>query len=409
MQQAREQEGSGRPVPVDLPAGSRPDGRLPARAGVRPARLRRWDALIRPALPRGVEAGISVVLLAALAYADYWAGPHIDLAVFYFIPIFIAAWSTGPRLGMLLAVAAVLSSHLTEHELIQAPEVTRLHVLYQDFAHALMFIPAAWFTSLVKRQGDRLAAEHARLLEAQARLRADMEAAQRVQQSLMGQSLPEIPAVGMALRYRSAREVGGDLVDVRRRGVRVGICVADVSGKGAQAALMAVAVKGWLDYVPGRFVSPAEVADHLNRRVSEVVPTEMFVTFTYLVLNTTTGEARCVIAGHEPPLLLRPGGSAPTSLGPTGPALGLIPGVPFEEISFTMEEGDLLLCYTDGLTTARRADGSRPGIEPTLDYLEAVLPADLNALVDDLLASVVPPGGVPEDDVAILAVQRRGD
>ena len=52
---------------------------------------------------------------------------------------------------------------------------------------------------------------------------------------------------------------------------------------------MAVAVKGWLDYVPGRFVSPAEVAEHMNQRLVECVPLEMFVTFAYFVINTATG------------------------------------------------------------------------------------------------------------------------
>src|SRR4051794_33015879 len=81
-----------------------------------PRRVTRWDASIRPTLPRGVEAVLSVALLGILAALDYKAGPAVDLAVFYFIPIAIAAWSHGLRFGLAVAAAAVASSHLTTGE-----------------------------------------------------------------------------------------------------------------------------------------------------------------------------------------------------------------------------------------------------------------------------------------------------
>jgi sigma-B regulation protein RsbU (phosphoserine phosphatase) len=369
---------------------------------VRARRGRRWDARFRPTLPHGVEAALSLAILAGLAVLDYHLGPHVDLAVFYFLPICIAAWSHGLWFGLLVAAVAVAASH----ERIPSVGETPAYILFQDVAHILMYLPAAWLTWLVKRQGDRLADENGKVLEAQSRIQADLEAAQRVQRSLMGQALPEVPQLAMAMGYRAARQVGGDLIDVRRRGVRLGFCVADVSGKGAQAALMAVAVKGWLDYVPGRFVSPQEVAEQLNRRLCDCVPTEMFVTLAYLVVNTSTGEARCAIAGHEPPLIYRAPTGVVERMGPTGPALGLIPDVRYGEVNLTLNPGDLLLLYTDGLTTARRSSGGRTGLAPATALLRDFDGANLNALVQQLLETTVPPAGDPDDDVAILVVQR---
>jgi sigma-B regulation protein RsbU (phosphoserine phosphatase) len=276
-------------------------------------------------------------------------------------------------------------------------------LLYQDLVHAVMFLFAAGMTWLIKRQGDRLAAEHRETLEVQAQLQADLDAAHRVQRSLMGQALPDIPSLEMRIGYRSARQVGGDLIDVRRRGVRLGICVADVSGKGAQAALMAVAVKGWLDYVPGRFVSPVEVAEQMNRRLSDCVPLEMFVTFAYFVVNTTSGEVRYTIAGHDPPLVRRATGEI-EALGPTGPALGLMADASFEEGTLALKPGDVLLLYTDGLTTAE-TDQGRTGLEPALALLAQAPPVD--ALVNGLMRTAVPEHGEPGDDVAILVVKRK--
>lgn len=376
------------------------------------AGIRRWDARIRPALPRGVEAILSIALTAALAFLDLHFVPWVDLTLFYWVPIFIATWGEGLWLGLLVAAGSTAASHVpaAHLEAIAQAAFSHAQVWYQDAAHAAMFLAVAWVTWLIKRQGDRLSAEHHRVLRAQERIRSDLQAAQRVQDSLMAQPLPEVPGARLARSYRFARQVGGDLIDVRRRGARVAVCVADVSGKGAQAALLAVAVKGWLDRVPGRFVAPAEALDYLNRRLCECVPTEMFVTLGYLVLHLGTGEARCALAGHESPLVRR--GPASGREGEVeeicgaGPALGIITDARYREAQFNVAEGDLLLFYTDGLTTVRRREGGRSGIAPTLEVLRSFEGGDPDSMVRKLLATTMDGGDDPEDDVSLLALLR---
>src|SRR5262249_49226578 len=164
---------------------------------------------------------------------------------------------------------------------------------------------------------------------------------------------------------------------------------------------------GGPEHGPARFFPPPQVADHPTQRLPESVPTEMFATLTYMSVNTARGEVRCTIAGHEPPVVRGADGSIATPTFATGPALGLIPNAAFRENSFHLGDRDILLLYTDGLTTAHRPDGSRTGLEPAIALLRAFTGGDLEPLVQAMLATAVPPGGEPEDDVAILLVQRQ--
>ena len=90
-------------------------------------------------------------------------------------------------------------------------------------------------------------------------------------------------------------------------------------GSGVQAALIAVAVRAWLDHVRNRFVAPAEVVEQLNRLLCECLPSEMFVTLAYLLCHQLkTGEARWVVAGHELPFIRRGGSGAIEEVRTTG-------------------------------------------------------------------------------------------
>src|SRR5262249_46500123 len=186
-------------------------------------------------------------------------------------------------------------------------------ILVQDAVDMATFLSVVALTCWMKRQGERLA-RHARLGEAHRRVggnhqgmggaedrsQADPGGAPRGRGSAGAPPAAGAPGHELAMAHRFARQVGGDLIDVRRRGGRLAICVADVSGKGAQAALMAVAIRGWLDLLPTRYRSPAQVADWLNHRLCDCVPVEMFVTLAYVLMEIRTGTARYIAAGHEP-------------------------------------------------------------------------------------------------------------
>jgi sigma-B regulation protein RsbU (phosphoserine phosphatase) len=238
-------------------------------------------------------------------------------------------------------------------------------------------------------------------LESPERIQEDLEAARRVHMSLMRHALPNLPEVGLAMAYRSAWQVGGDVVDVRRRGARLALCVADVAGNGVQAALIAVAVRAWLDHVRNRFVSPAEVADQLNRLLCECLPHEMFVTLAYLVYHLKTGEARWVVAGHELPLVRRAATGAVEEVRTTGPLLGVDARATYEEARVDLDPGDVTLLYTDGL----RGTGD---LSATLGILRRFHGPDVNCLVADLLADAAPGDQELPDDIAMIAMQRLG-
>jgi sigma-B regulation protein RsbU (phosphoserine phosphatase) len=231
------------------------------------------------------------------------------------------------------------------------------------------------------------------------------------QQRRLRRPLPTVPWMAMVAACQFAQQVGGDLVDVRRHGMRVAAAVADVCGHGARAARLAEVVAGWLDRVPDRFTSPMTVVAALNRRLCACLPDELFVTLAYVVVDARTGEAWAAVAGHEPPLVRRSSAAGPGArielLPVTGPALGLIADARFDETRFALAGGDLLLLYTDGLTTARTPEGGRTGLVPATDILERPGEVDLDHLVESLQAAARPGGAEPEDDLALLALYRR--
>ena len=376
-------------------------------AAPRPRRRRRdalrrhWEALLRPEFPPRAAAVVSVITLAVLGAADVSLGQGVDLHLFYLLPIFVAAWFAGLPWAVLLCVLAVAPSHVSDVERIRAGHF-HASAVFNDLARILMLLLWASVISFIRRQAGRLAEEHQRLEEVTAHLEDDLEAAHRVQTSLLAQPLPELPRISLSRAYRAARQVGGDVIDVDRDGDYVAVCVADVCGKGVQAALLTAAVKGWLDAAPGRFTSPAQVATYMDERLGECLPTDMFVTMAYAVLNTRTGDLCYAVAGHELPLLRRAADGVVEPLATTGTALGFGLGLGFREETTRLQPGDALVLFTDGLPDARIGD-ARLGIDALTERLRAVAGNSAPALVQHLLIGTETPDEEAEDDVAVVA------
>jgi serine phosphatase RsbU (regulator of sigma subunit) len=265
-----------------------------------------------------------------------------------------------------------------------------------------------------------LAAQASVTLE-NARLFAELQAAhdrQRdIAETLQKSLLPIVPnraeTIEFAHKYQAALEeslVGGDFYDLFSLGDhRLGIVMADVSGKGLKAAVQTAMLKytlrGFALEAPD---SPGEVLARVNDVLcSPMSSHDGFVTLFYAALNTQTGAIVYASAGHEPPLHRSVQTGEVYPLPETdGLALGCLPGIPYSECRMTLAPGDLLLLYTDGLTEARAADQSFLG----LDGLAALLPpTDVSAetAVTHIYDAVTQfAANVRRDDVAMLALRR---
>jgi serine phosphatase RsbU (regulator of sigma subunit)/anti-sigma regulatory factor (Ser/Thr protein kinase) len=228
--------------------------------------------------------------------------------------------------------------------------------------------------------------------------------AETLQRRLLPTRLPEVPGVRAAARYIAGGagvEVGGDWYDViPLSGERLGVAIGDVVGRGVGAAAIMGQLRVALRAYALETESPTIVAQRLANFV-QTLDEEQMTTCVYLVLEPSTGALRFSNAGHPPPLLLRPDGTAGYLEGESSPPLGIRFDPGRAEVATTLEAGSTVLLYTDGLVEERGAP-----IDHGLERLrEAVTeaPLDPESLCDRVLAALV--DAAPGDDVALIAVQ----
>jgi hypothetical protein len=239
------------------------------------------------------------------------------------------------------------------------------------------------------------------------RVRDELEVARELQRELLPRALPAVPGYLFAHSYRTANEVGGDFYDlVRLPDGRLALMVADASGHGMAAGLvMAIANATWrtaLDLDP----SPEPVIAMLNRTLCRTGTKRTFMSAFYGLLTPETGELEYVCAGHPFPLLRRAGGRI-EELGNGGFPLGLRDPLPLHRQTTTLEPGDALVLYTDGLFEALDVQGENAfGFERIRAALH--LGGDPREIHDTLFHSFdAHVGREPlRDDLTVLVISR---
>lgn len=205
-----------------------------------------------------------------------------------------------------------------------------------------------------------------------------------------------------------AREVGGDLYEVLRlEDGRVFVAVGDVSGKGIPAALFMAVTSTLLRTMARQHARPDEILRQVNEALVAQNPRGMFVTLLCMIVDPATGMVICANAGHPPPVLVRPGASPCTKLGPTAMICGVMSGIEVDSETLELRPGDTLVLYTDGVTEA--FDAHKVMFEERR-LLECLGSAGRNA--DETVALVLDAvrrhaADFPQsDDITVLAVQK---
>jgi sigma-B regulation protein RsbU (phosphoserine phosphatase) len=172
---------------------------------------------------------------------------------------------------------------------------------------------------------------------------------------------------------RPANTVGGDFYDILPLpDGRLVITVGDVAGKGSPAALLMALLLAILRTLVDEGLEPGDLMLRLNAQVARHAPPSRFITLFYGVYDVTTGRMAYVNAGHMPPLLRRHATGESQRLGATGVALGMFEQSTFAVESVTIDPGDLLVLYSDGITEAENPEGEPfedAGLERTLSNL----------------------------------------
>jgi PAS domain S-box-containing protein len=240
------------------------------------------------------------------------------------------------------------------------------------------------------------------------RIEEELRVARVIQQTLLPKSVPELEGYQIVAYYQPAREVGGDFYDfLLLPDGRLGLIVGDVSGKGMPAALVMATARSMLRAVAQVYNSPGEVLRRVNNALVTDIPTNMFVTCFYAILDPKSGYLLYANAGHDLPHLHR-SGDAVAELRARGMPLGLMPEMSYEENeSFLVPRGGVLF-YTDGLIEAHNPQGEMFGTPRLKDLLSEHLMdgANLSAHLMEELYSFTGDGWEQEDDITFLTLRR---
>jgi sigma-B regulation protein RsbU (phosphoserine phosphatase) len=179
-------------------------------------------------------------------------------------------------------------------------------------------------------------------------LEADQIAAEQIQQTLHPQKVEELSGYQLEMFYKPLRGVGGDYFDViELPGGRTLFALADVSGKGMPAALLAANIQSLVRSISNVLSDPLSLATHVNNHLCRYTPPDRFATAVFALLSRETGELTYVNAGQNPPILSSSGRA--TFLESTGMPLGLLTEAEFECQRVVIPPGGKLLFFTDGL------------------------------------------------------------
>lgn len=244
------------------------------------------------------------------------------------------------------------------------------------------------------------------------RLKAEFDVARRAQQKLLPAAPPYVPGVEIAAICRPAREVGGDLYDfLKLSDGRLGVVVADVSGKGVPASLYMTLTKGLLASVSETTSDPGQILQEVNRHLYAVCRKKVFVTLLLAIIDPETKKLTYGRAGHNPPVWRRREGMEASLLKAPGLGLGLNSGEIFKRAlkvdSRQLDSGDLLILYSDGITEAMNEKREEYGEERLLEVARRLDGLSADRARDEVLSDVGAFLGktAPQDDQTLVVVR----
>jgi sigma-B regulation protein RsbU (phosphoserine phosphatase) len=237
-------------------------------------------------------------------------------------------------------------------------------------------------------------------------LKGDLEVARQIQFGLLPFEPFDRNGVRITTAMRPANTVGGDYFDVVELGDgRLAIVVGDVAGKGMPAALLMALLQASLRTLVSAGLRGEELVAKLNAHLCANIPSNRLITLFYSELDPGTGELRYVNAGHNPPFFLA-AGHPPARLAATAMALGITTETEFPSMTLSLDPGDRLVLYTDGITEAEDPGDREYGEARLGAWLQANREAPGRYLIDGVIAEVLEHCGAarPRDDMTLMCV-----
>lgn len=253
----------------------------------------------------------------------------------------------------------------------------------------------------------RMKSLYDQVAQAKATMEEELLLAQVMQASLLPAKFPYQDKVTFTSRYEAAAAVGGDFFDALDFGDgKVGMVVADVAGHGPSAALIVAMIKVMFFSSLHDEPSPAAITNKLNAQLLDLIPPDKFVTLFLGIYDTREKTLRYIRAGHPLPFLLKRNGAI-EPLKAAGDIVGMFDEVTFEEKTLTLESGDRIIGYSDGIIEACSSNGQQYGMGRLAKLIVKLRDLDANCLLDSVIADVksFSDSESLEDDVILLLME----
>lgn len=253
--------------------------------------------------------------------------------------------------------------------------------------------------------------EHARLAEVEQVerfLARELQQAAEIQRRLLPENPPPVPGLELAGHNAPSRTVGGDYYDFfPQPDGRVGLAVADVSGKGMPAALLMSSLHAFVQVLAEDLGDLSRLMGRLNRLLAARSLSNRFVSMFLGILDPATGKLEYSNAGHNPPVLARASGEIEWLEG-GGPILGVFPATVYEQCERVLAPGDTLVLYSDGVTEITSPSGEEYGEDRLTALLVERRDRSASDIVDDLREALAAwtAGAPPVDDITVVVARR---
>ncbi len=273
---------------------------------------------------------------------------------------------------------------------------------------------------------EELSRHNRELQEANEKMKQNMEAAAKVQRSLLPSALPDVPGLNIDWRIKPYQDLAGDTLNVfHLDDLYLGLYILDVSGHGVTAALLAVTLSRILSPIAGQSTllwrpkkegkghlisSPSWVAEQLNSQFQFNLKNQQFFTMVYGILNKESKEFRYISAGH-PGLIYIGRGSKPKLLDVRSLPIGFSNSPGYQEQVIRLHQGDRIYLYSDGIIEALNSEEKPFGVRGVVESLQALSELSLAESLEGLLSRVEAWSEKSSfhDDVTLLSLEVRTD
>ena len=245
------------------------------------------------------------------------------------------------------------------------------------------------------------------------RLDHDLEIARDIQRILLPSEAPAINGFQISGINVPARQVSGDYFDyIHVDQERLGVAIADVSGKGVPASLIMAICRSVLRAEAARNPSPADVLRKVNRQLYPDIKEDMFISMAYLVLDHQHDGVTLARAGHDAPLWYQRQSQTVTPVKSPGMVVGIDSGSVFDRLTVDfavpLERNDCLVLYTDGVTETLNSEEDEYGVDRMMQSVRASANDGAQAIVKRIIEDVREfTGSVPQnDDITVIAIRK---